>query len=84
MHEPDRVRAHTPQRVNEEIDRRAEDNVRAYAGRAGPAISGRIDRLGREWDMERVLQANASVAAMAGIGLGLAVNKRWLALPGVV
>jgi hypothetical protein len=82
--EADRVRAHSPQKANDKIDGRAEDAVRAYAGRGAGEIAARADALGREWDMERVLQANAAVVALAGIGLGAAVSKRWLALPGIV
>jgi hypothetical protein len=82
--ELDRVRAHTPECVNKEIDQRSEERVLAQAARSKEEIGGRITELGREWDMERVLQANASALALAGVVLGAAVNKRFLVLPGVV
>jgi len=38
----------------------------------------------REWDVERVLEANASTLAFIGVVLGVTVHKRWLLVPGVV
>src|SRR5689334_10819653 len=80
--EPDRVRAHTPESVNHQIDRATENAIRAGAG--DRAIGRRIESLNGEWDIERVLQTNAGIAALTGIGLGAAVNKKWLIVPGVV
>ena len=40
--------------------------------------------LDREWDVERVLEVNASTLALTGLALGLAVNKKWLLLSGAV
>lgn len=79
--ERDRVRAHTPQGVNAEIDRRGLDGVNAYAARTDADIQRRVSELSREWDMERILQLNASMAAITGLGLAAWKGKRWLALP---
>lgn len=52
---------------------------------ADPArISARIAELEREWDIERVLEANAAGVALLGVTLGATVNRRWFALPAVV
>ena len=48
------------------------------------AILQRIDALDREWDVERVLEVNASSLALSGLLLGLTVNRKWFLLPGVV
>lgn len=77
----DRVRRSTPEHLNEQIDRQIRSNIRNYAGTDQPAIRRRILELDREWDVERVLEVNASTLALAGLALGLTVNRRWLALP---
>jgi hypothetical protein len=43
-----------------------------------------MHQLDKEWDIERVLEVNASSLALTGLVLGLTVNKRWLALPGII
>lgn len=44
----------------------------------------RLDELEREWDVERVLQVNASSLAMTGLALGVTRDRRWLLIPFVV
>ena len=82
--ESDRVRAHTPDHVNARIDERTEDAVRSAARNGEAGIAVRIRELDEQWDMERVLQANAGTLALAGVALGATVDRRWFALPGVV
>lgn len=80
----DRVRRSTSVHLNEEIDRQTDDNIQRYAGAGHEAIDSRIEELDREWDIERALEVNASTLALSGLALGLAVDRRWLALPAVV
>jgi len=40
--------------------------------------------LDKEGDIERVLEVNASTLALTGLILGLANNRKWLLLPGIV
>lgn len=80
----DRVRRSTPAHVNERIDRQIDDSVRSYENASREAIVERIHRLNKEWDIERVLEVNASTLALSGLALGVTVNKRWLALPAAV
>lgn len=80
----DRVRANTSSRVNRRIDLDMEERVWEYAQASRELITGRIRELDHEWDIERVLQMNASLACLVGITLGVKHDKRWFALPGVV
>jgi hypothetical protein len=79
-----RVREHSAREANARIRddtlRRIGDYEHADAGR----ISARIAELEREWDIERVLEANAATVALVGLGLGATVDRRWFALPAVV
>ena len=80
----DRVRAHTATSVLESSDRKTEEQVRSYATQPKEDISRRIEELECEWEIERLLELNASVLAFAGVALGVTVDKKWLLLPGVV
>lgn len=80
----DRVRQHTSSSVNQKIDEKMMACVQDYARRSNVEISQRIQDLEKEWDTERVLEANASVLAFLGLILGLTVNSNWFWLPGVV
>lgn len=80
----DRVRRHSPPRANAAIDRRLEESVLDAAPLSRQALGRRIDALDQEWDIERWLELNAGSLALGGLGLGLAVDRRFLALPAVV
>lgn len=80
----DRVRRSTAMRLNQEIDRQTDSNIRHYASSGREAIQGRIAYLDNEWDVERVLEVNASTLALTGLALGIVVDKKWLAVPAVV
>lgn len=80
----DRVRRSTATHINEEIDRRIEENVRSYKDADRPAILARIKALDEEWDIDRILEVNASTLALSGLTLGITANKKWLALPAAV
>lgn len=82
--ELERVRRHTNPRTNDRIDRRTASSIQSYVNRSDGAITQRLDSLDREWDIERVLETNASTLALAGLMLGATVNRRWLALTGGV
>jgi hypothetical protein len=82
--EPDRVRENTTHQINSYLDRDGFHCVDALANADRETISRHIDDLDREWDVERVLQTNASILALSGIMLGAAVNRKFLVLPAAV
>lgn len=84
METTDRVRANTAEEINRRLDLEAEERVRRYAQRAPGEITRRITDLDREWDIERLLEMNASALAFTGLVLGVTRNKKWLLVPGIV
>ncbi len=80
----DRVRSSTASHVNEEIDHQTDINIQRYKGKSKAEIFERIQMLDKEWDIERVLEVNASTLALTGLILGLTKNRKWLFLPGIV
>jgi hypothetical protein len=80
----DRVRSSTASHVNEEIDLQTDTNIHRYKGKSKAEILERIQMLDKEWDIERVLEVNASALALSGLILGLLKDRKWLFLPGIV
>ena len=77
-----------PQQTADDVNARIQHETRARIARfrnASPAvISQRLAELEREWDIERVLEANAATVSMLGITLGATHHRRWFVLPAVV
>ena len=61
-----------------------ERRIRFFATQDPEVISERIEELDREWDIEHVLEANATTFSLAGIFLGATVNRKWYLLPTIV
>lgn len=80
----DRVRRSTAEHVNRQIDSQTDANIAAVSASSRTAIEQRMAELDREWDVERLLEVNASTLALTGLVLGVTVNRKWLLLPGVV
>jgi hypothetical protein len=80
---PERVPAHTSEKVNRRIQQDTAESVRWHA-RHPERIEARLRELDKEWDIERTLEANAATLALTGTALGAFVDKRFLALPIVV
>ena len=80
----DRVKRSTPEHINRQIDHDTDASIASAAGRTGEAIEQRMAELDREWDVERMLEVNASTLALTGLVLGVTVNRKWLLLPGIV
>ena len=79
---PDRVRENTSPAVNAQIDRELWRRLHYYRDASPRQISLRIKALDEEWDIERVLEANASLLAFSGVMFSLlSRERRWLSLP---
>ena len=79
----DRVPRHTSASIDQAIQRGIDESVRRHAARP-EHIDERLAELDREWDIERMLEANAATLAFAGVVLGATVDRRWLTLPAMV
>ncbi len=77
-----RVPAHTSAEINALIRNEIVRRVRYYDGHPAE-IPERLAALDREWDIERAIEANASVLALTGTVLATR-DRRWLALPALV
>ena len=80
----ERVRRSTSSAKNKEIDQEIMQNIRRYGAQGSATIQQRIKDLDKKWDIERTLEINAAVVALAGTLLAAFVNKKWLILPVVV
>jgi hypothetical protein len=78
--ETERVRRHTSPALNAQIDERILHTLRLYSGKPRDLITARLNELDDEWDVERVLETNASTLALTGVALSIAVNRKWLLL----
>lgn len=66
----------------EQVEKQAKESVGERASQDVETIGKRIEELDREWDVERILEANAATLALAGALLSTK-NSRWLFLPAV-
>lgn len=79
-----RVPDNTDPDVAARLDRKAEEMVTGSAAAGPHSIEARLKDLDREWDVERVIQAEAATMALAGLALGAKSDRRFFAMPGVV
>jgi hypothetical protein len=79
----ERVPHHTAEDINRRIEHETNERVRYFAERPDH-IDRRLRELDEEWDIERMLEANAATVAFAGTVLAATVDKRWLILPALV
>ena len=81
----DRVREHTEREINREIDeRQIQADVRRGIHESPETIERQVERLDREWDVERMLEWNASSLILLGLLLAGTRSRRWLVFPAVV
>lgn len=77
----DRVPDNTSADLNLQIRQQTEQSVARCAARGASAIAERLEELNEEWDIERVLEANASIVSLVGLTLGATVDRKWFLLP---
>lgn len=80
----ERVPQNTDECINEQIRETTERNIASYASRGSAAIERRLAELDQEWDIERLLETNASIASLVGLTLGATVDRKWFLLPAAV
>ena len=69
--------------VNQKIQNQIRERLRILAENPS-LIPNRLRELDQEWDIERAIEANASLLALGGIALGVSSDRRWFALPALV
>lgn len=79
-----RVEKNTGVHINQDIHNRSKHNVLLYASAGRPAINRRLRELDEEWDIERILEANAASISLMGLALGSFFDRRWFLLPTAV
>jgi hypothetical protein len=79
-----RVALHTDPSVNERIRLQTAANIDAFRDAPPDVVRARLRELDREWDIERAIEANASLIALGGLALGTFVDRRFLLLPAAV
>ena len=77
-----RVQRHTDPMVNAKIKEDTEARIADYAQCDKEILSNRIEKLNREWDTERVLEANAATWILISSCLGMKKDKRWFYVTG--
>lgn len=75
-----RLAERTTDAVREQIRRNTDMSI-AYFASHPEEIDQRLDELDQEWDIERMLQLNASALSMFGLVMGIVGRSRWLLLP---
>jgi hypothetical protein len=80
----DRVRQRTADRIRARLDERMLARLRRETAADPRRLTRRMKELDRQWDIERILEGTAAVVALTGVGLGVAVDRRFLVLPAVV
>ena len=76
-----RVAQHSGESAHQRIRRRTQQNLELYRAAGTDFIDRRLTELDREWDIERLLEANAASVVLAGLMLSAVVSRKWLLLP---
>jgi hypothetical protein len=78
----DTVRSHAPEEVNKRIDEHVERCVRHMAQQDRAEISRYLEKLEREWDLNRAVMVVGSLAAVLGLWLARLDGRGWRLLSG--
>jgi hypothetical protein len=79
----DAVRAHAPAPLNKRIDEKVEACVRHMAQQERPEMSRYLEKLDREWDINRAVNVGAAALGLAGLLLARVDGRGWRALSAV-
>jgi hypothetical protein len=79
--QPDQVRRYTADSVLNRIDDETRANLARYAGAGRDQTDLRLRELEREWDTDRVIEAEGALTALTGLSLTLLAHRRFVAMP---
>jgi len=79
----ERVAINTSEKVNSDIQMYIQNSIYFYR-RNPQLIEQRLEELDKEWDIERVLETNASTLIVASSALGFVASKKFFLIPFVV
>lgn len=79
-----RVPLHSKATWNKKIAQQAINRLSAASTASHSQLTDRLKTLSKEWDMERTLEFNASIAGTTGIVLSMLFTRSWLVLTAVV
>lgn len=80
----ERVVIHTSRESNERIQERTQRRIARLAAQGPEAILRRLEELDSEWDIERVIELQASTLTLASLIIGgLRRERKWFLLGGL-
>lgn len=79
-----RVRMATTKELNQKIKQKTIDNIKNYKNADNFALTQRLKQLDKEWDTEKVLEANASFIILISSILGIIFSPYLFILTGVI
>lgn len=79
----DRIRAHSSEKVNADIEMRAIEEIQRYSKENKAVISQKIDELDREWDVDRAIMILFPILTSIAVSLGIRKSRKWFGLFGV-
>ena len=79
-----RVELHTAPELNDAIRQRADAEIVRLEGAPAADIDQRLKALDVEWDVERLLQTNASIIVLLGLAAATTLDRKFLLLPAAV
>lgn len=74
-----RVEEHTLEKINNKIRHNTQRNVAKVSQGGRVTINERLIELDKEWDTERLLQANFAIISLIGLAFSR-MNSKWLYL----
>ena len=79
----ERVILNTNTEISNRIGEETILSIARYTNRSTEEINHRIRELDKEWDIERMLETNASSIIILSTLLGFTVSKKWFLLSGI-
>lgn len=79
-----RVEMHTSNKINKRIAQRTEENIKEFKNASYDSLTNRVKQLDREWDTERVLEANAAIIILVSSIIGFFTSPYWYILTGFI